>query len=862
MAMQNRLTPVKTTPAPLLPIAAAITVGIITARCNLLNPLSLCLIIAAALMTSALLMFRSAPSAKKPKYPLPFILICLGFAALAALRYHLIYSYFPPNHIVWCSSDQQRLASLRGIIITDPYITKSTGSFADFDPMHQPRTIFTLRCTEILSPSGWIDAAGLIYVVVSQPAPHLRHDQLTQIDCWIKNRSGPHNPGAVNRLDYYHAARNLVAAYVNYPEAVTILSQSNNQISLFSRARRLLQNFAYAAAIDDTFHEAPDASSNNDSEAFLMALLLGQRYKLSHQLNEYFARTGTLHYLSLSGFHVGLWTAFIWALASLLRLPRFCRGLFTLAALIAFILIIPPRAPILRAAIISAVFCLAYMTRRTTSNLNLVCFAAIVLLLWRPLDLFSPGFQLSFIVVLGIIIFADALQQRQLIRPPDQLDNINTTLELHDSITGWKYLYQKIATFILALFAVALIAWLVGLPLIAYHFNRFTPYAILGSVCLFPLISLTLLLGFTKLLLTGLFPVLGFILAPPLHYLSQAAIFTTQTLAQLPAANLNTASPPLWFIALFYLLLIHAAFSVKKGLPVARPTILAIGIWIVAFFILLPFNNNRNHTRLDLLAVGHGCAAVLQLPDGKVICYDAGSMSNFNAGQYTLTPCLRSRGITHIDAIFISHPNLDHYNALLDLCHNFDITAIYTTEYFTLESGQACEYLIENINELNIPLKTLSPGPFTFTDQITSTDTYQIETLWPLDQNITGPLETNDSSLVLRISDNHGSILLCGDIETHPQRKLIDSLPQEKLNADILLLPHHGSSSSTLPEFVNTINPQLCLSSNNAAQQKSLDQFQQKIPNKKILSTYHAGAITTTLTNNGVHIDTFHKNKL
>ncbi|MCP4712963.1 MAG: DUF4131 domain-containing protein, partial [Planctomycetes bacterium] len=174
----------------LLPVVGAVIVGIVAARYNLINSISLSVITAATLVFSAILFFRSPNFGLKQKHLLPFILICLGFAALAGLRYHLIYNYFPQNHIVWAVSDQQRLATLRGIIVTEPYITKSTGSFADFDPMHQPRTIFTLRCTEVLSPSGWIEATGLIYVIVSQPAPHFRHGQLTQIDCWIKNRSG------------------------------------------------------------------------------------------------------------------------------------------------------------------------------------------------------------------------------------------------------------------------------------------------------------------------------------------------------------------------------------------------------------------------------------------------------------------------------------------------------------------------------------------------------------------------------------------------------------------------------------------------------------------------------------------------
>ncbi|MFC1783861.1 ComEC/Rec2 family competence protein, partial [Planctomycetota bacterium] len=421
---------------------------------------------------------------------------------------------------------------------------------------------------------------------------------------------------------------------------------------------------------------------------------------------------------------------------------------------------------------------------------------------------------------------------------------------------------QNVGRWLVGLFVVALVAWLTGMPLIAYHFHRITPWAILGSVVLFPLVSLTMLFGFAKLLLAGVFPVIGWLLSWPLRIFSDITISTAECLSKLPYSNINTAPPPLWFIAIFYLLLVWAGLSVRRGKGVTRVTLVGLLIWMIAFVWWTPFQQKpqpRGPTRLDVLAVGHGCAAVLELPDGKVICYDAGSMSNFSMGDNIIVPFLRTRGIQSLDALFISHDNIDHFSGVLEVCRDFDVKAVYVSEYLYRNRGAACEFLLKALSDSDIPLRQVNRQSCPFSSDAPEHEAYKIDVLWPPKPQINNDLDSNDSSLVLRVSDSQGAILLCGDIGPRPQQQLMQLESTGQLRADVLLLPHHGSTTTILPTFVEAVDPEICLSSDGQLQQRSFEKLQLMLPGRKIIHTFELGAVRVGLTKDGIKIDSYHK---
>ncbi|MCH9023396.1 MAG: ComEC/Rec2 family competence protein, partial [Planctomycetes bacterium] len=479
--------------------------------------------------------------------------LCLGFACLGGLRYELVYSYYPQDHLVHYVRNEQQLTTLRGRIMTDPYVAKPTGSLAKFDFIHQPITIFTMSCSEVKLAGGWQAASGRVLVIVDEPAGNLRAGQELQFDSWIVLRGGPSNPGQYDRRDSQHGSRTLVSARVKSSESITVLTDAPQ--GGFSRFRRKLADLAYTAVIEDAWFDMPAVSASylpvthplvdKDSQGFLEALLLGHRHHIAGELTETFLRCGALHFLSVSGLHVGLLAGFVWWIGQVLRLRRWWRGLLALTVVVLFLFIVPPRAPILRAGIGCGIFFIAIMARRETGAINLLSLAAIVILLMRPLELFNAGFQMSFVVVLGLVLFVPVVYKWELLAPVVSSIAVKPA-KLEKPPVWWKFAGSVGLRFVWGLVVVAVVAWVVGLPLTAYHFNRIAPWGMFASVLLFCPIMLTLLVGFSRLFLAAVFPALSTILAWPLYALSQISIKLAQWISALPYSSVNTGTPPIW----------------------------------------------------------------------------------------------------------------------------------------------------------------------------------------------------------------------------------------------------------------------------------------------------------------------------
>ncbi|MBN2377713.1 MAG: ComEC/Rec2 family competence protein [Sedimentisphaerales bacterium] len=809
----------------------------------------------------------------------------LGFACLGGLRYFQVNNLYPADHIVHCCGPQRRLASLRGVIVTKPYLAKSRDDFGIADFLCTPQTIFSIRCEQVRAPDGWKPISGLVRVVIDQPCVNLQQGRQIEVDGWLSRPQGPGNPGQPDRRDSYHAARTLVLCRVNYAEAIRVLSPEKSREGWFGRFRYRLADMAHSTLIepDDFYQPGRDDSQLVDAKAkvaFLEALLLGRRQHLQGDLSEIFMRTGTMHYLSVSGFHVGLLAGFVWWLARLIRLGRTGQGLLALAAVAWFIFVVPERPPILRAGLICMLFCLGYILRRKVDAVNLLTLAALVLLLWRPLDLFSAGFQLSFVVVLGILVFVRDFYHR-IYHPEGEIiiDDPEKTF--------WQVALSRTGRFVVSLVLVAVVAWLVGMPLVAYHFNRITPWAPLAAVVIFPLICLTMFVGFAKLLIAAILPTAAGLLNGPMELLSGGTISAARLMGELPFCCINTASPPVWLILIYCGLLILAGWSLGRTRSLTDNALVGtaafvgrsgwsgrgktfqqsrggnrlvwIGLtaWFIWFAWSVPFDKQAGTTRIDVLDVGHGCSTVIRLSDGRIFCYDAGSMTKSNVGTFTIVPFLRSVGVQKLDGLFISHPNLDHYSGVLELCRCFDVGRIYICDYFEKTGDNTSNKLLTKLSELGVAVQYLSRDRSLKAFGITKESSCLVEVLWPPGDLDSSTLNSNDSSLVVRFRDEFGSILLCGDIGEQPQRMLMEMESENNLKADVLLMPHHGAVRDTLPEFVARVDPQLCLNSCGRGREYLCERLKTAIPAREVLHTFQNGAVQVQLLPEGLVVEKF-----
>jgi competence protein ComEC len=244
---------------------------------------------------------------------------------------------------------------------------------------------------------------------------------------------------------------------------------------------------------------------------------------------------------------------------------------------------------------------------------------------------------------------------------------------------------------------------------------------------------------------------------------------------------------------------------------------------------------------VTILAVGAGQCAVVEPPSGRAVLVDCGSTSLSDLLFKCLGPYLRHRGRTDVDTVIVSHANFDHFSAAAEVVEGYDVREVLTGDAFRAHAAgnPAADAMLAALDRLERPPRVVAPG-----DRIPLGRDTSIEVLWPPPGlNV----DANNASLVLRLDHAGGSILFTGDVQELALRQLLRDHP-EKLRADVLVAPHHGSAEPSTADFIAAVAPRHIVSSNDRSltgKQRRLDQIVPRdVP---LLRTHACGAITITI---------------
>ncbi|MBP3730603.1 MAG: MBL fold metallo-hydrolase [Mailhella sp.] len=196
---------------------------------------------------------------------------------------------------------------------------------------------------------------------------------------------------------------------------------------------------------------------------------------------------------------------------------------------------------------------------------------------------------------------------------------------------------------------------------------------------------------------------------------------------------------------------------------------------------------------------------------GKRMLVDGGGSASpfFDCGKSILAPALTYGRLPHLDAVFVSHTDVDHARGLRWILEHFSVDAMYWSQHSAQQSEHGEGLAIKSIAEKKrVPVRILSAG-----EAVELPGGVSLETLWPpQDEHSVQRLSVNDASLVLRlVCKGHGLALLCGDVKRTALGRLLRS--GADLSAEALVLPHHGASSSFFPEFYSAVRPELAVAS-------------------------------------------------
>jgi competence protein ComEC len=614
------------------------------------------------------------------------------------------------------------------------------------------------------------------------PAQRIHPGQTVRARFKIKPVRGFINPGTWDSR-FYWALRGV--GYRTFTERDEVHVEVAGNIGGLRRARDRLRE-----TIERHAGTGPGGS-------LLLALLMGDRSRLSYDHLDLIRKASLAHSLALSGLHLGFMVSLGWLLAWLAgrckpgayrAVPRQKLAVFLAVPLVALYLWLGQWRPsLLRAALMFFFWGALLLQGRNKVLLDGLFFALAVLVLASPLSIFDLGLQLSVAAVAGIVLLWPLLSgpiQRQ-------------------ARGGF---CRAAACAPLLVLLVSIIANAALLPLMAWNFGLLSPHLYLNVLWLPVLGWAVLPLGLLGLGIASI-PGLEFAGAPILAAAARILEILVHLLQVLDKGGLMpvwVALRPLWPQMIGYWLLLVLAAAWWK-----RPGRISWGIAGLALSLLLApslmreASLVRNQAGLQLLDVGQGQAACLSLPDGRRILIDGGGSWNreFDMGRFVLSPALTVNRAPELDRAVLSHPDYDHMRGLYYLLDRFSVHGFASNGL--RPAGWDGRTLHRCLRQGDIPARILKAG-----DRLDLGRGLALEVLHPEATSEWG--KVNNTSLALRLtSRGRGLVLIPGDLEIEGLRALLES--GADLDAQALVVPHHGSRTSYCPELYRAVDPDVAL---------------------------------------------------
>jgi competence protein ComEC len=693
----------------------------------------------------------------------------------------------------------------------------------------------------------------------SQSQPQLHCGDLVEATLRLRAPERYRDPGAWQYADYL--LDQGIAATANVPSAklhplanalsgapslhpLTDLSASAECRIFAAQSWAATRLIAYTHSTANRHLPSRLRLTPNDA-GMLNAMLFGDRSSLTQQLRVGFQRTGSFHLFVVSGMHVALLAGLVFWIARRLRLRNWLATLLTLALTYAYALLTGFGVPVQRALLMTAVFLLARLLSRQHNVLNALGAAALAVLIWSPRALFEASFQMTFLAIVAIAGIAMPLGERSFLpyaRAARNLPNLwlDTVIPLRfaqlrvtlrmfgEPLAGilgkWAYLLpaRVVITVLWAaqLALIGLIAEAVMVLPMALYFHRATIFALPANMICIPLIAVLASFGLVTFLASLISPWLAALPSSVLALLLHGVTGAISRISHAPAADLRVPGPTLTHALLAVACFAFCCWAVRRSRVYmwAAVAVLALSAAIVLW--PTPPAVHPNQLEVTAIDVGQGDSLLVVGPSGRAMLIDAGGPTGaaanaenakglgsedatFDIGEEVVSPYLWSRQIRRLDVVALTHAHSDHMGGMPAILRNFR-----PRELWVAVDPNSAPYraLLAEAATLGIRVRHLRAG------DTLAFDSVAIHVLAPTPAYANPGPPINNDSLVLRMTFGQSSALLEGDAESPSEQQMVAASltnTAAQLGPDTLLkVGHHGSRTSTTPDFVALVAPQ------------------------------------------------------
>ena len=720
--------------APLVPLALAWGAGIAAGSTLAPPPQGL-------IAAGALLLLGTALALGRARDRLAVVLVLSAIAVLGALRTHELPP--PPDDLSATVTDSQ--------VSVDARLVEAPRRWAP------DRARVLLDVEAVVADAERRPASGRVLVTIYGETPPLGEGQRIAAELRLHRPVGFRNPGG---FDYPTQLRREGVALVGSGRGDRVRPLTADAPPWPARVKRW--------SVARLNAELPEGSA-----ALLAGLLLGERTALPRETDDAFRRAGAYHVLAVSGFNVALVAASVFALLTLVGVPRPATAVAAAVALVGFALVVGAQPSVIRATVMGLILLAGIVLDRQSQLPNALALSGLALLAWRPGDLWDPGFQLSFAATAGIVYLgtpARAVLER--LRWPRSLA---------------------------AAVGVSAAAQGAVLPVMAAHFNQLSLIGPVANLVVVPLAGAATTVGLFALAgaaLTDLVGSLGLNLAWALAVLLRLAVWLA---AAVPGALVHIPAPgPLAMATWLLAAVLATTVAARWGRAVAL-LLVAAGAGVALWPLVAP---DHGRLRVTFLDVGQGDAILVEVPDGSRALVDGGpgGGARFDVGERVVAPFLWNRGIGRLDVIAATHADADHSGGLAAVLRGLRVGEIWENGRW----GVGHEDTVAALGRSGAPRRVLAAG------QRLQLGEAAVTVLSPPTDDAAAALTgENDHSLVLRLDWRGIALLLTGDLTVRGEERLLAG--RAPLAATVLKVGHHGSRGSTAAPFVEASRPRIAV---------------------------------------------------
>ena len=525
-----------------------------------------------------------------------------------------------------------------------------------------------------------------------------------------------------------------------------------------------------------------------EAAAIVTAILIGDRAGLSDEVETRLQRAGTYHVIAISGGNIALFALLAWGVARVVAGARRPAIVAAMAMVAGYGLLVGTGASVARAVIAALLFLAATLAGHRAPPLNVLAGVGALFLVWDPLALADVGFLLSFGATAGILLAAPAM-----------IGAFRAGVGL-DARGGSRA--GRIALAAAAMVAATVAAEIVLLPVQAAAFQRVTVAGLVLNLIAIPAMSLVQIAGIALLACdaAGAGPATAAsaaVAAAAAHALTGSALLVDVV----PRLSWRVASPPPWLWLTYTLVCAALAWArlarLRRALAAAACALAAAMLLSAGAPPLAPAR-----LVLTMFDVGQAEAMALRLPSGHAFQIDAaGPPGRFDIAGRVLVPALLARGIHRLDALIVTHPDLDHVGGGLGVLA--DMRPSRVIEGIAPARHPERDALALAARAAGLTVEALRAGGSIAAGAV------RINVLHPPPPEWERQRVRNDDSLALEVVYGHVSLILTGDAGEEGEGRMAGQLAPAPLR--ILKAGHHGSRTSTSSAFLDAVRPSAAL---------------------------------------------------